>query len=185
VANQQCIGAGECDDGGVVRAINSPLPADVTITEYLANPLGTDGPFEWVEVRFAAAADLNGVKLERTTTATVTFDSAYCLEVDAGEHVVFADSLDPLANGGLPKADFVFGAFSLNNSDTGFFLQVGATELDRVDYTSSSDGYAAALNLAGDTWLCAAAADVYSVNTPPEQNRGTPGSPNTNTAACP
>jgi len=77
----------------------------------------------------------------------------------------------------------LLGALGLNQGDANIYLEVDATQLDIVAYAGSSTGYSAALNTAGDTWLCAAEADVYGTNSP--QDHGTPGAANTTTAACP
>ncbi len=185
LANQECIGAGECDDEGTIRAIVSPIPADVTITEILSNPSGTDGSLEWVEVHFAAAVDLNGVTLGRTSTSTsdsTTFDAVDCLEVTAGEYVVFAGALDAASNGGLPKADFLLD-ISLNNTDTSVHLEVDSTELDLAAYTTDLVGYSRAKNGLDGAWCEAADADVYGTNDP--EDHGTPGAANVAVQNCP
>ena len=186
LANQECIGAGECDDEGTIRAISSPVPADVTITELLTNPNGSDGTLEWVEVHFASAVDLNGVTLGRTSSATsdsTTYDSVDCLEVAAGEYVVFAGALEAADNGGLAKADFLLG-LSLNNTDTTVHLEVDSTPLDSVAYTTDLAGYSRAKDGLAGPWCEAADADAYGTN-PAGQDHGTPGAANVAVQNCP
>jgi hypothetical protein len=193
-ANEHCLMAGECDDGGVIRAIVPPLAADVTINEYLPNPTGNDGPCEWVEVHFAAAADLNGVKFGTTipTARQTVFTAVECVSVEAGEYVVIADSLDSASNGGLPKADLLLGTVSLNNLSSASSADIYiATDsdvvLDSVTYSSiPTEGYSAALEPpvgSGATWCEATAGQAYGTN----GDHGTPGSANSDNGGvnCP
>ncbi|MCX4245247.1 lamin tail domain-containing protein [Paraliomyxa miuraensis] len=179
-------GDGMCLQGGVPRAIVSPMAGDLVITEWMPNPdVVTDANGEWFEVHVGANVDLNDVQLHRATdaagpfTVQTTITSADCLPVTAGSFVVFARNLDPMINGGLPAADHVF-TFGLNNTDAGIGVGVADVILDQVVYATSTAGAATqldpgSLTPAGNDVpgnLCVATTP-YSVD-----NDGTPGAAN-------
>jgi hypothetical protein len=174
---------GMCLDGGVPRAIVFPGAGDLVITEWMPNPSGvTDANGEWFELYASADIDLNDLQLSRATdvagpfTVETTLGSPGCLAVPAGSYVVFARNLDPLVNGELPVADFVF-AFSLNNSNAGLAIGVADVHIDEVTWMSSSDGAATQIDAIGTT---CDAVDLYGPVA--NDNHGTPGAAN---PACP
>ena len=173
--NGQCVIAvpGMCDDGGVMRAIRSPGPDQVTITEYMANPETiADSNGEWIEVYFAAAADLNGLELGREPGSVLTtVQASECRSISAGTHVVFARVIESEKNGGLPAVDALFD-FGLVNASGSLFVGVAGEILDSLQYTGSSAGAAASLDHNG-RW-CANHQDPYGSGT----NTGTPGAAN-------
>ncbi len=170
---------GECLDmtmGGMVRAIRTPAPGELTITEYMANPdviSDTDG--EWIEIRLAAEVDLNELQIGKAgAVETVVSDpNGACLTVAAGGYAVFARQIP---NGDLPAevGDALFD-FALNNSNSDIFINDNTgVALDSVAYTSTSAGSSSSLDETdGVTW-CANATDPYG----PGDNTGTPGLPN-------
>ena len=145
------LGPGMCLDDGVARAIVSPRAGDAQITEWMANPVAVgnrDG--EWVELRFDAAVDLNGVTLSDLTTQGTTLEDDACLSVAAGSHVVLVRNVDPQANGGIENAVAKLG-LTLNNSDETITLAVGGRALDVVTYEDSVPGAATQRDPAGNT----------------------------------
>ena len=176
---------GMCLDGGVARAIVSPQPGDLIINEWMANPnVVSDTNGEWFEVYADASVDLNGLQLSRITGGMfqqeATLDSDECLSVSAGSYALFARSLDPATNGGLPAADFAFN-FSLNNSSSGLAVGIDDAHLDEVTWSSSTAGAATSLDPGAQTTagnddpanLCAASTPYG-----PGDNDGTPGASN-------
>lgn len=126
-----------------MREKNSPGPGDLVITEFLANPSGTETNREWFEVLATAAVDLNNVKplskfapTMAELAAAKTFGGADCIAVAAGERALVARKDDPAVNGGLPAVDAVFG-FSLANSAGAISVSVGDVVLDAVQWMSS------------------------------------------------
>jgi hypothetical protein len=175
-ANQQCqiVLPGSCNDNGTMRAIVSPEPGQVTITEYMADPtVVTDQNGEWFEVRFDAEVDLNELELGRTFgTVDTRIEAVECLRVAAGTYAIFARKADPAQNGGLPRVDGTFN-FSLVNSNGQFFVGVGGVELDAVSYVSTSAGKSTSLDEGdGATW-CYNNVDPYGLG-----DHGTPGAAN-------
>lgn len=144
-ANTQCgvvVPPGSCNDGGTVRAIMKPAAGQLVITEFLADPAGTDTAKEWFEITNtgATAFDLNELTLGRAaTTSSTTITSATCLELAPDGFALFARSADPMQNGMLPTVDATFG-FGLVNATGDVEVRDGATVLDSVTWASSTSG---------------------------------------------
>lgn len=175
-ANPACgptIGTGQCFDTGsqTSRTIVSPTANAVQITEWLANPAGTDTQKEWFEVRFATSVDLNGVVLSDTSATSTTLASDDCLEVPAGSHIVFAKNANSIDNGGIANIFATF-AFALNNSGTETIrVSHDGDVLSEVTFNSRADGAATQIDSSGAT--CTATTPYGDGS-----NRGTPGSAN-------
>lgn len=141
--------AGSCDDNGTVRPIVSPQAGDLQITEYMADPSKVaDATGEWFEVLVKSDVDLNGIGIgtnPATGAVQQTLDTSKCIHAAAGTYLVFAESTDPTANGGLPSVD-VTETLTLANTSGGLFLSLGGTMLDQVTYTSTTTGASASLD---------------------------------------
>jgi hypothetical protein len=121
-----------------------PQPGDLVITEFLANPSGTETDKEWFEVFVVNTVDLNGLKLLGSGAPTqaeidaavpaVTGDA--CLTATAGSFLLFARKADPVVNGGLPPVDHLF-KFALSNSNDGLALAHGSALLDGVGWVGA------------------------------------------------
>ncbi|MBW2224036.1 MAG: lamin tail domain-containing protein, partial [Deltaproteobacteria bacterium] len=84
---------GLCLEGGSGRAIRTPEPGGVRITEWMANPEGADADFEWLEASFDTEVDLNGFQLGPAPDALkAIIDQEECFPVGAGARVVFGAS---------------------------------------------------------------------------------------------
>lgn len=170
---------GMCDDAGQLRMLVPPVPGQVRISEYMANPavLG-DTTAEWFELRVDADVDLNGLELGRAVgTTLLQLTAVECLHATAGARLLFARSADPALNGGLPAPYRTFG-FSLLNSNSGIFAAIGGQVLDSATYTTSTAGFSASLDEADNLTYCLASAeDMYA-----DMNFGTPAAAN---PACP
>lgn len=159
--NPACDTSGMCMDDGVLRQTVPPQVGDVTITEFMPNPAAVgDTAGEYFEVRFAAAADLNGLQMGKEADPALvvsnTIDSVECVSVDAGTHVVFARNIDTAVNGGLPTTDIFQTSVSLGQtSGTTFtiFVAIGNELLDVVQYVGSetSSGVSRQIDSAGAT----------------------------------
>lgn len=106
--------AGQCADQTGMRPTVPPEAGQLVITEVMPSPDAvSDTVGEWFEAKALADFDLNGLALDRAgdTAAPRTVDSADCLHVTAGQHVIFAKNADPLMNGGLPA---VMGTFTFS-----------------------------------------------------------------------
>lgn len=138
----------ECIDpvSQAVRPVVRPDLGDVVITEWLANPSGTDTNKEWIEILVKRDVDLNGLLVSHNASTT-RISSPTCLAVTANTFAVFGTNSDPAQNGGLPALSGIL-TFGLTN--TGATLAVTGFDggvLDTVTYTSSTDG--ASTQLAG------------------------------------
>ncbi|MGB8329432.1 MAG: lamin tail domain-containing protein [Polyangiales bacterium] len=144
-ANRDCVlplEPGMCFDNGVPRPIVSPRVGEVQITEWMANPSSVGNrEGEWVEIRFHAAADLNGLSLSDLASNTMVVDGEACLPVEAGGYVVFARNTNPSENGGIPDVDAEL-PLSLNNGEETLTLSIGREILDLVTYDRSTAGVA-------------------------------------------
>jgi hypothetical protein len=176
-----CIPAGECREGDVVRAIVPAGPGSLAITEVMPSPTKVpDANGEWFEVTARADVDLSGVALdrERDTRAPEVLAAEDCRHVTAGQILVFARSGDPMANGGLPAVAATFG-FALvagtASAPGDVRLLAGDTVIDAVTWTGAHDGAARSLDPDGATWCDATT--PYGLG-----DLGTPGEVN---PACP
>lgn len=149
--NAVCVappGPGECFDEATMknRALVVPQPGDLVITEFLANPSGTETDKEWVEVWVENAVDLNGLKVLGTAdpvqpdidAAVSTCGGPTCRPAAAGSYVLLARKSDPALNGGLPTVDCTLPV-SLSNSPDGVALAHGPTKLHGVGWVSAQD----------------------------------------------
>ncbi len=163
---------GLCLEGGSGRAIRTPEPGEVRITEWMANPEGADADFEWLEASFDAEADLNGFQLGPAPDALkAIIDQEECFPVGAGARVVFGAS--PAA---APRVDAEL-RFSRGNSGTRAIIAgVDGVVLDRVDYDGTVEGVAWQID-PNDEICLAQPEDEYL-----EGNFGTPGDAN---PSCP
>jgi hypothetical protein len=144
------LGPGMCFDEGVPRDILNPGAGDAAITEWMANPAAVGNrEGEWVEVRFDAAVDMNGLVLSDLTASTTTVESETCLRVAAGAHVVFARNVNPTENGGVEEADAEL-SLSLNNSNETITLGIDGRVLDSVTYERSTAGVATQVDEIGN-----------------------------------
>lgn len=113
-ANEDCevVVAGQCSDGGTLRATVPPNVGDLVITEIMPSPDGTveDDAGEWVEVLVTADVDLNGVSIDRAgdSSPADVIDAEACLRFAPGTHVVLARSDVAAQNGGI---EGVIGTF--------------------------------------------------------------------------
>lgn len=144
--------AGQCNDGGVLRATESPGPGDLVITEVMPSPSATnDAAGEWFEALAMRDLDLNGVGLDRagdTAPSPDVIEATECLRVFAGTHVVFARSDDPLSNGGLTTdGTFRFALIAGSAASPGDVrIMNGETIVDAVRWTSSRNGRSLSLD---------------------------------------
>src|SRR5262249_17875130 len=112
----------------------------------MANPSGDDTTREWFEVTMIHDADLVGLTMGTTApTVQATLGGNDCRHRTAGTAVVLAHTTDSVANGGLGTVEGTF-TFPLANSSGTLFVGVGATVLDQVTWTASTDGAARSLD---------------------------------------
>ncbi len=161
---------GTCLDGETPRPIRSPSAEQVEITEWMANPsMVGNRQGEWVEVRFAAAVDLNGLVWSDLTRATEALERDECLSVLAGAFAVFARNANGDENGGLPFVDAELGV-SLNNTDEMLSISIDGEVLDSISYEKSQPGVATQVDESG--FVCDAIVQYG------DGDLGTPGAPN-------
>ena len=203
VANTQCpvqVPAGQCDDGGNLRAIVPPPANALVISELMPNPR-TEPSQEWFEITNAGGTpfDLNGLGLDRAgdTRAPDVIVSSACKSLVAGAYAVFARSSDPATNAGLGTVDATFGLSLVNGGGdirvvdpatcamttpfacTGIYDSVAYTTAAGWPSTATADGVSAQLrpnmltNTANDAFasFCAATMDYGTAN---PSNKGTP-----------
>ncbi|NVB84864.1 MAG: lamin tail domain-containing protein, partial [Kofleriaceae bacterium] len=133
--------AGSCSDTSGMRPVVAPNPGDLVITEVMPNPAAADDTKgEWFEVTALNPVDLNGIGLARSGSTPVTVDSPSCLHLEAGQYSVFARSTDMAMNGGIPTP--IAGTFGFTLVNTSGDLQIlsGATVLDTITWSTSSNG---------------------------------------------
>ncbi len=158
---------GTCVDGSETRDIVNPEVGDAFISEWMANPAAVDNRSgEWVELRFEAAVDLNGLELLDAAAGVTAIDARDCLSVEPGARVVLARSADPAENGGID--DVVSDlSISLNNSGDTLVLRHQGVVLDSVTWETASRGVATQIDSNG---VVCDAVDAYG-----DGDFGTPG----------
>jgi len=144
---------GMCNDGGTMRAVVSPMPGDLVITEVMPNPsVVSDTTGEWFEAKVIHDVDLNGVGLDRAgdTAKPDVITSPDCVHVAAGGYALFAKSTDITMNGNLPvpvHGTFKFSMVTGTVSAPGDVqILVGTTVIDAITWTKSSNGKALQLD---------------------------------------
>jgi len=136
---------GHCNVGAGNRVIKKPSAGDLVITEWLPNPstTGADSTQEWFEITNVSNSsfDINELGLDREgdTRAPDVVSIPDCVAIAPGGFALFARSNDPNQNAGLPAVDATFG-FSLVDSNGNIQVLDGVTVLDKVTWTSSSNG---------------------------------------------
>ena len=165
------LGPGMCFDGGAPRDIVSPQLGDARIVEWMANPSAVGNrEGEWVEVRFDAAVDLNGLMLSDLTSSTTSVESKDCLSVSPGAHVIFARNANPAVNGGIDGVDREL-SLSLNNGDETITLSIDDQVLDAVTYDHSNTGVATQIDELGKACDAVHAYGDGDLGTPGSANR--------------
>ena len=153
-ANPACVAApppGTCDDGGVIRAIETPAAGQLAISEWMADPIAIgDGVGEWIEVIAQDDIDLNGVQLGGASlVATPAVAGPACVHLARGERAVFARDDDPAHDGGLPAVRGRF-SFALDNTHGVAQLGVGGVAIDSVAWDRATPGVAIQRDGEGD-----------------------------------
>ena len=145
--------AGACTDGNGMRAVVSPGPGELVITEVMPSPAKvSDTLGEWFEVKALADVDVNGLTLDRAgdTSTSQPLASPTCLHLTTGSYAVFAKSADNSMNGGITPP--VLGTFSFSmvtgSTTAPGDVQIlnGTTVIDAITWTSSRTGKALQLD---------------------------------------
>ncbi len=142
---------GQCFDldDQAFRDVDPVEKGDLVITELLPNPeLVEDAEGEFFEVLVTGAGDLNGLVAGKGGTLDDTLvGGSSCVEVTAGQFILFGRNADPAGNGGLPPVDFEFD-FALNNSngDLGIGFEGELLPWDEVTWASSVSGQTRSLD---------------------------------------
>jgi hypothetical protein len=166
----QVLDPGTCLEDGVPRKIVSPKAGEAWISEWMANPSSVGSrEGEWLELRFDAEVDLNGLVLTDLTSSVTRIDQENCIRVGAGSHLVFARSSDSNENGGI-NGVLAELSLSLNNSDETITLSFEGQTLDSVSYERSTPGVATQVDELGE--------HCDAVHRYGDGDLGTPGLPN-------
>lgn len=136
------------DPGGGMRSIVRPVAGDLVISEVMADPTKVaDTAGEWFEVVVKNPVDLNGLILSGGSSTTLI--SSTCLSFDAGTHLVFAASADPLLNGNLPPVTATISFGLLNGGGTITLTGSDGGLLDTVTYPAVTPNLGASFQLDG------------------------------------
>lgn len=188
-----CLDEGKCRDisSGNCRDIEIPTAADVVISEIMGNtPASAPGlNYKYVELYARNTFDLNTVYIGKSndsdaSPADTEINSEQCITVQAGEYFVIARSADSSINGGLPKVDFVYSAFSPNQSGY-VYLSKEAKGVDRIieiQYGKGTQYHSQQLSSdklnSGQVSYCQST-DTYATTIDDVSLYGTPGNANT------
>lgn len=159
----ECIcSSGNCGETVVVT------PGDIIISEFMANPSGTDRYNEWIELYNTTgqsiALEQFKIKKDNIYYPLNTKD----LSIKANSYFVIARSPNAI----LPKIDAIIPDLSLSNSGNHTLgIYINGVMLDQMSYNGSKSGIAQQID--HNQW-CEARSDISSVN----DDKGTPGSEN-------
>lgn len=145
---------GQCSEGGVMRAVDSPLAGELVITEVMPSPSKVaDNLGEWFEAKATRDVDLNGLGLDRAGDSSKpdVITATECIKVKAGGYALFAHTMDNQMNGGLPNGA-VLGTFKFamvaGSATAPGDVQImsGDTVVDAISWTKSTSGKALQLD---------------------------------------
>ena len=142
-------GEGMCLDGNAMRAVVTPQPGDLVISEFMANPAAVgDTAGEWFEIHALGSFDLNELDIGRAFAdgSIHTIDAAECLAMSPGDEALLARNGDAMANGGMDNVTYVYSSLGLNNSNSALHVAAGGVLLDEVTWTSTSTGASTSLD---------------------------------------
>ncbi len=177
-----------CFDPGLndYRAVVRPMTGDLVITEMMANPnVVADNMGEWFEVLVKTTVDWNGVSVAGNS-GVITLDGPNCIRTDAGYLALFANNMDPNANGNIGPL-FGSGTFGLNNTNGVLNVFTDGGNIDNVIWTTSTAGRSRQLDVTKQdavqndvlTNFCDARLDAgILLADGGAGDRGTPGTPN-------
>jgi hypothetical protein len=183
--------AGACSENGTMRAVVSPAPGQLVVTELMTNPSGDDALQEWVELKALASFDLNGVAIGRISDTTPdVLGETECIKIASGSQFIVAHSAMMSDNGGLPPGSLLATFPSSTALTTGsttspgdIQLSIGGAVIDAVTWTKSTANKA--LQLDPDATTASANDDATNFcdatatyGTAPTPNYGTPGTAN-------
>jgi hypothetical protein len=177
-----CSGAPRAPD----ECASSMLPGDLVVTEFLANPNGTDSGNEWFELYNATdeTLDLAGLTLISSQENGTNVEDHFVtgLEVPAGGYVVLGNSPNDEASL-LPHVDYGYGSSlgDMRNEDARVAVACSDTVIDEAFYDTSTEGASRGFDGARTPEASAnddLAAWCDAVSVYDEDARGTPGEPN-------
>lgn len=109
-------------------------PGDVVITEFMANPTGSDTNKEWVEVRNTSGTSLSLEGWRVNDGSNHTISGSFV--IPSNSIAVICRSSDTISNGGV-DCDYVASITFTNTGDTIFLRDEGDTTIDSVTYTET------------------------------------------------
>jgi hypothetical protein len=129
--------------GGSTTAARAPALGEILIVEVFANPAGTDGGREWIEIASQVDVPLDLSNLHVADAATDVPARGGVLA--PGARVVLGQSADPSVNGGTP-VDVAYGTrLALNNDAEQISICAGACAggvvIDHVTWTGAGAAY--------------------------------------------
>ena len=139
------------EDLGVI-----PTPGDVIITEFIANPFGTDTTLEWIEIYNTTASTLNLSDLVLVDASNTTFEVADSTTLAAHSYGTFTASAT--APTGVQNVLGNGIGIAQNNTGDSLILKLvdpidpgfGTVVLDQIDYVSAWVTEGASTQLSAD-----------------------------------
>ncbi len=129
--NPKC---GQCLDSQsqMMRDPKPPGPGDLVITEFMANPEGTDGGNEWFEVYVNADVDLAGLHVGKKLDGLEALENpgGTCMAVTAGTYLLFGQTEGE-------EVDHLFDFALSNSGENALYLQARDVLVDEVFYAAS------------------------------------------------
>jgi hypothetical protein len=175
---------GMCFDAGqnMMRPIVTPMPGDLRVNEYMANPNAvSDAAGEWFELLALAPCDLNGLDIGQAFAdgPVHTITSANCIALTANETALLARNGDMMLNGGLPTVDYVYDTLNLTNSNSALHVADQGVLIDEVTWVSTGTGRSSSRDPNSNLWCIIAANVMYQFGL------GDYGTPDAGNPACP
>jgi hypothetical protein len=132
---------GSVDKNISLNGIVSPNSGSIIITEIMQDPdIISDANGEYFEVynTTGSAIDMNGWVISDNGSESHSINSSVIVPSEG--YAVLARNSDIGANGGF-TANYEFSGFTLGNSSDEIILTSGGTEIDRVEYNSTTFPY--------------------------------------------
>lgn len=119
----------------LANVVEAATPGDVIITEFMADPMGSDTDKEWIELRNISGGDLNLESWAINDGTNHPITGAHIMT--NGSVAVVCKSGDPLLNGGV-DCDYTANIVFANTGDTLYLLDTTDSTINSVTYLGAN-----------------------------------------------
>ena len=116
------------------ECVASPGPGDLVITEFLADPAGTDEMAEWFEIENTSGRRLYVGGLLFSDEGSDRFALPLGVWIEPDTRIVLSSSAEAVSGSHVDWSPY--GRFSLSNSADEIVIEFDSVEIDRVEWSS-------------------------------------------------